>query len=384
MKYFIFLFIIFINTNISFGKDYVLNFEESCFESYGEKQRDEIINSAIENWNNIESSPLIVIRGDDIEIEVDELNYTDYIWDPTGIPFSGTDIFNVPDYNLNPVICDSTGDLILQMNADSINFNAPAGIHGFTSREFLPYYDFFYIYISENHGLRVQDISDFNLTNGEDLIIEGGRFSVNQMISLLSHEIGHALGLGHVNIDRTTEEPFLIRPDNDYPIMWHNNLNSTTVLENEDIDEFHRVNSFSYLGKDKEVSFEAKITQSNQNIFMKDGFFTIADQERTKILLKINIPPEFRGQELEYVVAAKIQSTGIWYTYSKIFGWKIWDSSQISDLASNRMISSIEEVITVYDRLWGLNQDIELYFGLRVENNFFFNRSIPMIIKSTL
>lgn len=374
MKASIILLLLLWNLNTQ-AKDFVLNFEASCFISYGKKAREEIINAAMFNWNNVANTPLIFVRGEDINIEIDHLNFTTYMWDPREYP-SGKQLSNsIPHRKINPIICDSDGSIL-----ESLDLNPD--INGFSTWPLKNYYDFFYVYLNEGHALFTPSVQDFDIRYGSEIFFPGQHYSQQQITSLTTHELGHVIRIGHVNIKYFWEDgekkATLIRPIGDYPIMWYNNFNSTGTLTTEDISAHRRAIKYSYLGKDSQFSFEAKITQ-NDNIVIRpiNNIFNLKLDQATQITLKINIPRAMRGKAMELITVAYLSNGHQWFQYNGN-----WQETNLTDLTGIAQLSQTEHENIIFENDWGVIEPVQIYFGLRIENQIYFNQSMPLTIQT--
>lgn len=158
---------------------------------------DQLVRDALTLWNNISTSTIKLSQGADIPIDIDGNNFNSYIPDP-----ANSTIHNDNDC-LNPVVYDSDGSIIDAWFGE----NASDTVVGFAAST---------VYIGASY-----------FTEGF-AVINGKTFSPplpdNLLTLITAHEIGHALGLDHtqVNIDNTESlNDYCPTPDsNYYPLMY--------------------------------------------------------------------------------------------------------------------------------------------------------------------
>lgn len=278
-----------------FAKDLVLNFDPSCFKDY---DREYVIEKALQNWNEIHGTPYTFIKGDDLEEEVNEHNYQKYLWSPytSLVTFGG----RVPHRPINPIVCDY-GDIVETMGL-------PAYVDGFANKPMKHFYDFFAVYIRERD------------------------WSEEQLISLVTHELGHIIGLGHIS--------------DEISIMHNVNFDTTGSLTEHDLDEFHRVNKFKDNGDDRGFSFESKVDDA--------------------ITVKVNIPNEHRGKVGTFLVAASLN--GILYIFDK----------EWTEFTGEFHGKSINLGIEHEMEIWRgeIPIGVEVYWGIGIDGDIYYNSKV--------
>jgi len=330
------------------AKDFVLNFEKSCYQYYGEETKERIIQTSIDNWNDIEGTPRIFIRGKDIDLEIDETNYSNYIWSPFTSPITGL-FGNHTNKELNPIICDEDGAIQDDQNWFDFGYQ----VHGWANVP-KPNFNFFAVYINESHGITDVGVVDWETTVAIDTIIPDGRMTEEQAISLLTHELGHIIGLKH-----TPKE----EPENDYPIMWSNNINHTGCLQLEDFTEHERAIPWEYNGSHGDFTFESKIER---------------ESERSKITVRINTPFHLIGINSELLVAAQLDGEDKWYMLTND-GWEVW----IDELKGSNVNTYFANDKIIFDDVW-INKRVTVYFGFRINDEIYYNLDMPLILEEIL
>ena len=347
MRYLLLTVLLVLSSNFSFAKDYVLNFESSCYQSYGEDIRQRIIDRSITQLNELPNNPRRFIRGPDIEEEIDEHNFSEYLWSPFSSPHS-TPFHPVEPRELNPIVCDSDG--AIQENQNWFSFGYP--VNGWANVPKENQYNFFAVYINESHSLKEICPHEWDDYVNEDLIIYDSTWGENQAVALLTHELGHVIGLAH-----TTKE----EPTNDFPIMYDNNFSLSGVFQTEDYEEFKRAIPWDYNGKDSGYSFESK----------KEWI-----ENRLKVTVRVNTPDDSRWADAEFLVIAQIAGDDRWWRYSEN-GWSLREG----DLTGVGTTLNYATDLVIFDSDW-INEEVTIYFGVRVDGVIYYNKGMPLVIES--
>jgi len=333
-------------SNFCFSKDLILNFEPSCFLSHGAETRQIIIDRAITQLNNLPNNPRRFVLGPDLPEEVDETNFKDYLWSPFSspilFPFSP-----IVHRDINPIVCDSDGMILEKQRWFS--FSNP--INGWANKPRENQYDFFAVYINESYSLMEVCPHEWDdYSNYEDLIIENSTWGEDQIVALLTHELGHVIGLGH-----TPKE----EPANDFPIMYASNFSSSGEFQIEDYDEYERVMPWSYNGKDSIYSFESKVEHSENYL---------------KITVRVNTPDGNKGAEAELLAIAQLKDQEQWWFYND-GNWLPWED----ELTGKSVTLNYATDLVVYDGEWG-SEEVTIYFGVRVGDTLYYAEDTPIEI----
>ena len=159
-----------------------------------------LVNEALNIWNNIITSTVIITQLNDIPVDINETNFNSYIPDP----FNSA-IHNDTD-GLNPIVYDNDGSIIDAFFGVGQGTGTDATVVGFAASSIIIGSSFF--------------TEGFAVINGNvDLPINS-----NQLKLIIAHEIGHYLGLDHSQANINNTESFTDRcpadDDNDYPLMY--------------------------------------------------------------------------------------------------------------------------------------------------------------------
>lgn len=337
--------------NFTYAKDLALNFEKSCYQSYGDDIRETIIDSAISQINALPGNPRLFVRGEDIEEEIDESNYHLYLWNPHSTP-SNMLFGHVDHREINPVVCDNTG--LIQSTQNWVQYGWP--IAGWANKPKENLYDFFAVFINENITYDHVCAHDFDNYDLEELYVEEHP-TQQKAIALLMHELLHIAGVKHVEKKE---------PKDDYPIMWHANLNSTGVFQIEDYAQYLEDVPWRYNGKHEEFSFESKVD-------LNEG-------GRVKITVRVNVPNKFRYSYGELLVAAQIQGHDTWYMLTEE-DWAVFlDTKEL--IGSERVLQLANDWV-IYDDEW-IKQSVKIYFGVRFDDEIYYNYDSPLLLKGDL
>jgi len=147
------------------GQNIVMNLDQGGLGSRSKAQADAIFNQAFALWNNVSTSSLTLNRGPDLPVDVTAAN-------------SSTYLSRYSD-GLNPVIYDTDGSI-----TDSLfGVGAKNNILGFAGSAFFS--------------------STATYAEGEAVINGFLSISNNTLTVVLTHEIGHFIGLDHSQLDDT-------------------------------------------------------------------------------------------------------------------------------------------------------------------------------------
>jgi len=343
----ILIFILIISTNLCWGKDYVLNFESTCYQSYGPEVRERIISRSIDQLNNLPETPRLFVRGEDIEIEIDESNFSEYLWSPYQGP-QATPFHPIVHRELNPIVCDSDG--AIQENQNWFNFGYP--VNGWANIPRENQSDFFAVYINESHSLIEVCPHEWDDFSNDELIIPDSIWGENQAVALLTHELGHIIRLQH-----TLRQ----EPTNDFPIMYPNNFSSSGYFQIEDYEEFERAIPWSYKGDDSMYSFESKEEWT---------------ENRLKLTIRVNTPHDMRWEEAEILAVAQIAGQEEWWSYNGK-DWSIWGS----ELTGKKVTLNYATDLVIFNGDW-IDEEVTVYFGVRVGEVIYYNKDMPLVIES--
>ncbi len=154
-------------------------------------QADAIVNNAIALWTNVPTATISLTRGADLPVDVTSANVDTY--------------YNAFGDGLNPVIYDTDGSIIdLKLGAGASN-----GVLGFAG--------------SASNGL-------CQYTEGRAVI--NGKIAVSDttMTVVLSHELGHFIGLDHSQLDSA-----MGLSTSNYPLMYPIAVRGSVSLADDDI-----------------------------------------------------------------------------------------------------------------------------------------------------
>jgi len=172
-----------------------------------------LVSEALALWNNVSTSDInLVIDQTQINLDIDINNYQSYLPNPGGTVFNAND-------NLNPVVYDSTGEIIdaffgVGQSDNTIGFAASIITVGSS-------------YFDEGYAV----------INGKDLGLSDITFKL-----LIAHEIGHFFGLDHSQANINNQEtdfgsPLLCstRVQSAYPLMYPFVCRDEETLHPDDI-----------------------------------------------------------------------------------------------------------------------------------------------------
>ena len=147
------------------GQSINMNLDQGNLGSRTKAQADAIFNQAFALWNNVSTSTVTLNRGPDLPVDVTAANYTTYL--------------SRYSDGLNPVIYDTDGSI-----TDSLfGVGAKNNILGFAGSAFFS--------------------STATYAEGEAVINGFISISDNTLLVVLTHEIGHFIGLDHAQLDNT-------------------------------------------------------------------------------------------------------------------------------------------------------------------------------------
>ena len=172
-----------------------------------------LVSEALALWNNVSTSDInLVIDQTQINLDIDINNYQSYLPNPGGTVFNAND-------NLNPVVYDSTGEIIdaffgVGQSDNTIGFAASIITIGNS-------------YFDEGYAV----------INGKNLGLTQTTFKL-----LIAHEIGHFFGLDHSQVNINNREtdfgtPLLCstKVQSDYPLMYPFVCRDEETLHSDDI-----------------------------------------------------------------------------------------------------------------------------------------------------
>jgi hypothetical protein len=178
----------------------VFNIESGDLGNRDKTAADLLVNEALNIWNTISTSTVIITQGADVPVDINETNFNSYIPDP-----SNSAIHNDTD-GLNPIVYDNDGSIIDAFFGIGQGTGTDATVVGFAASSIIIGSSFF--------------TEGFAVINGNvDLPINS-----DQLKLIIAHEIGHYLGLDHSQANINNTEAFTDRcpaaDDNDYPLMY--------------------------------------------------------------------------------------------------------------------------------------------------------------------
>ncbi len=195
------------NSNIT------LNIEGGNLGSLSNAAADTLVSQALALWNNVSSSDInLIIEQDRIPLDVNINNFETYLPNTSGTVFHADD-------NLNPIVYDSTGEIIdaffgLGQSDNTIGFAASITTVGS-------------IYFDEGYAV----------INGKNLGLTQLTFKL-----LIAHEIGHFFGLDHTQVNINNQETDFGTPpicgtsvQSAYPLMYPFVCRDEETLHADDI-----------------------------------------------------------------------------------------------------------------------------------------------------
>jgi hypothetical protein len=152
-----------------------LNYDIGTLGPRTNAQADALVQQAFDLWNNIPTATIELIHGADLSTDIDDTNYFDLIPDGSQNHPSSTD-------NLNPVVYDTDGQIV----DDIFGVGTSDDIAGFAASVY---------YLGDD---KFQE--GYAVLNGKIALTD------NDIISLVTHEIGHFFGLDHSQLDINNSE----------------------------------------------------------------------------------------------------------------------------------------------------------------------------------
>lgn len=189
-----------------------LHFDVGTLGSLSNTQADALILEAFALWNNVTSSALQLQQGDDLAADIDISNYMNLISDGSANHPGDTD-------NLNPLIYDDDGTI----TDDLFGVNASDDIAGFAASGY---------YLKSS-------------TYEEGYVVLNGKLELtgSDLVGIVTHEIGHFIGLDHSQLDidnneTTTGSPAVCSTktsQDEYPVMYPFSCRLEKTLHVDDI-----------------------------------------------------------------------------------------------------------------------------------------------------
>lgn len=174
----------------------ILNVESGSLGALSNAAANTLLSEALALWNKVSTSDIdLVIDKTQIPLDINIDNYQTYLPNPGGTVFNASD-------NLNPVVYDSTGEIIdaffgVGQSDNTIGFAASIITVG------NPYFD-----------------EGYAVINGKDLGLSNTTFKL-----LIAHEIGHFFGLDHSQVNINNQET-----DFGVPLLCSSNIQSAYPL----------------------------------------------------------------------------------------------------------------------------------------------------------
>ncbi len=189
-----------------------INFDIGPLGARTNAEADDLVLRAFALWNNVASSSLQLLQGNDLGTDVDVSNYTTFIPDTSTSHPANSD-------QLNPMVYDDDGTIIDDMFGQGASNN----IAGFAASVYL--------------------LGDDKFQEGYAVI--NGKLSLldSDIIGLVTHEMGHFIGLDHSQLDIDNTETDSGSPavcttqavKDRYPIMYPFLCRVTNSLHADDI-----------------------------------------------------------------------------------------------------------------------------------------------------
>jgi len=195
------------NTPVRYASPTItLNFDIGTLGNRSNAETDALVLQSIDQWNAVSTATINLLQGADLATDIDITNYLNLV--PSGEP-------NDPSIKdgLNPVIYDTDGQIIdallgVGVGKDIIGF--AGSIYFLGSSTF-----------TEGYAVLNGD-TNFNLSN-------------NTIITLITHEIGHMIGLDHSQLDINNTESECLNSHTGYPIMYPYICRNTSTLHADDV-----------------------------------------------------------------------------------------------------------------------------------------------------
>ncbi|HET8834717.1 MAG TPA: Ig-like domain repeat protein, partial [Gemmatimonadales bacterium] len=160
-------------------------------------QADSLVGTAVALWTNVGTSTVVLGKGSDLPVDVTVANYATY--------------FDNYSDGLNPVIYDTDGSIVDQL----LGVGAKGSVLGFAGSA---YFGAPTCQYAEGQAV----ISGYLLTTGS--------VTTGIMSNVITHEIGHLVGLDHTQLDSSQG-----LASSNYPMMYPVAYRSTQTLHEDDV-----------------------------------------------------------------------------------------------------------------------------------------------------
>jgi len=194
------------HTPVSYANPTVtLNFDIGTLGNRSNAEIDALVLQSINQWNTVSTATINLLQGTDLTTDIDITNYQNLI------PNDDLNDSSIAD-GLNPIIYDADGQIF-----DAL-FGEGAGIDiiGFAGSVY---------YLGSSTFTE-----GYAILNGDTIIN-----SDSTIISLITHEIGHLIGLDHSQLDINNTEDNCLSLHSAYPMMYPYLCRETSTLHADDV-----------------------------------------------------------------------------------------------------------------------------------------------------
>lgn len=189
-----------------------INFDIGPLGARTNVEADALVLQAFALWNNVATSDLTLLQGNDLGTDVDITNYTAFIPDTSANNPANSD-------QLNPMVYDNDGSII----DDMFGVGASDNIAGFAAS----------VYLLGDDKYK----EGYAVLNGKLTLSDG------DIVGLVTHEMGHFIGLDHSQLDIDNTESRTGSPSvcttrivkDSYPVMYPFLCRVNNTLHKDDI-----------------------------------------------------------------------------------------------------------------------------------------------------
>lgn len=187
--------------------DIVLNYDVGPLGTLNNTAANDLFLQSINLWNAVATSTINFTRGSDLPSDINETNYQSLIIPQTG----GTTAHTSFTDGLNPVIYDTDGKIL----DDYLGAGQGSNVGGIATS--------------------LYGIGSNNYITGHAIINGNPAVSVSLLPYIITHEMGHMIGLDHSQLNITDSNKACVLTGGQYPIMYATPCSQPSALHADDI-----------------------------------------------------------------------------------------------------------------------------------------------------